>query len=307
MSYARLYDFPTWSTRNFVQASLKAIFPERAAEIDAKADPGEYGLENYYCRAVCCFIFAMGVINDLRATSSLGELFYYLPSNQDKWIRYEKPDWDEMGPEHAKKMFGWSELDLVKFGVAGMPLFWKVLNFWIVFVPKVFLWWMLTSSGFTFLMETSGIVTVIMNSMAMTFILNLDELIFDVLTTLPVRHIMDNLEDYQLYSIETMERDSEERILEKFQREELGHNRWRGLVFNIAPKRLLMVVGVCLIFLFKYYRINCILKGDGSRVSRPMFLPEEVKFNPLAFMFGALEKKASSPFWLMPDELHEPR
>jgi len=177
MTYSRLYDYTTWSTRKFVGEALTDLFPNRAKDIAQFADPGEYGLEDYYCRLVCCFIFSMAVMNELYVTLGLLRLLWCLPSSDDKWVRFRPPEWDA-DKSRAKQIFGWTELDLVKFGVAGLPVYWKVINFVVVFIPKMCLWTVLVSSGFHFLMETSGIVDVIMNSMALTFILSLDELVF---------------------------------------------------------------------------------------------------------------------------------
>jgi hypothetical protein len=298
MSYPRLYNFGTWNTRNFVRDSLKSIFPDKAEQIDQDIDPGEYGIEDYYCRLVCCFIFAMAVMNDLNMTLSLPRLFWNLPTANEKWVRFELPDWERK--ERAKKMFRWTDLDLVKFGVAGMPIHWKMTNLVIIFIPKLFLWAVLVSSGFHFLMETSGIVDVIMNSMALTFVLNLDELIFEVLTTVPVKHIMNVLEDYALYSIDSLEVETEEECLARYEKYELGANRLRACVKVVIPRRLITVVAVVLIFLGKYYLKNCERREDGSWISKPMFLPKMETYNPLDFLFMSTAQERSEPFWSMP-------
>merc|ERR1740138_187716 len=61
----RLYSWEQWSVRTFVKQSLQTLFPERLDEINAKIDPGEYGVESYTCRWMCCFIFMMSVMSEL--------------------------------------------------------------------------------------------------------------------------------------------------------------------------------------------------------------------------------------------------
>merc|ERR1711966_607662 len=57
LSYPRLYSYHIWSVRTFYKETLDSIFPHRGEDILKVADPGEYGIENYWCRAACVFIF----------------------------------------------------------------------------------------------------------------------------------------------------------------------------------------------------------------------------------------------------------
>jgi len=296
-SAPRLYSFDVWSTRVYVRDSLAAIFPDRKDEIHKLVDPGEYGLENYYCRASCCFIFMMAMMDDLHKTLSLLVLLWHVPSDNSKWVRYEPPDWATK--EHAKRVHSWCELDLVKFGVAGMPCRWKFTNFACIFVPKMCIWWILASLGMHFLMETAGIVDVIMNSMALTFIINLDEMIFMVLTTVPVKHMLDNLEDYALFQLDEEEREKDDDILTRYMRQEFGANKWKRFFKLLLPKRLLTVLILMMAFIWNYYRLNCDMMDDGSLVSKPMTLPTVVRFNPLNFFSDGFPAQ-SDAYWTMP-------
>ena len=58
----RLRNWVTFSNRNFARDSMKALFPDRESDIHDKVDPGEYGVESYHCRWICCFIFVMSVM-----------------------------------------------------------------------------------------------------------------------------------------------------------------------------------------------------------------------------------------------------
>merc|ERR1712176_553065 len=61
-SYPRLYNFQAWSTRNFVHNALAALLPDQKDLIAQHADPGEYGLENYWIRALCIWFFVMSMM-----------------------------------------------------------------------------------------------------------------------------------------------------------------------------------------------------------------------------------------------------
>lgn len=299
-TYPRLYDYDSWATRTFVRDSLMSLFPEKANEIFEKADPGEYGLENYYCRLVCVFIFMMSVVDDLKSCVSLALLLQKSPTADEMWIHYEVPDWGDK--DYAKKVRNWGELDLVKFKVAGMPLFWKLVNFFFVLLPKFFIWVTLCNCGFHFLMETSTIVDVIVNSVALKFILDLDGMILDHLATAATRYIIHNLESIELFDRHEHENESEEEAKERFFREERevsGFNLY-NLLF---PKRLALIISLTLAFVFLYYFHYCIRLDDGSFVSKPMRMrgPHSTpSISELIFGVSAPEED-SVEFWSMPD------
>merc|ERR1740117_369135 len=54
-----MYDWGSIVNRGFVKDSLKALFPDRVDDIEAAIAVGEYGVESYWCRVACCFIFMM--------------------------------------------------------------------------------------------------------------------------------------------------------------------------------------------------------------------------------------------------------
>eukprot|EP00913_Durusdinium_trenchii_P002333 g2155.t1 len=62
-SYPRLYNFGIWSTRTFVQQSLEVVAP--FSDVSQSVDPGEYGLENFYCRIACISLFLLSTMTDL--------------------------------------------------------------------------------------------------------------------------------------------------------------------------------------------------------------------------------------------------
>merc|ERR1712224_74737 len=196
-------------------------------------------------------------------------LFWSLPTNEDKWLRFEPPSW-EANKSRAKMIFGWTELNLVKFGVAGMPLRWKIFNIIAVFCPKLVLWVFLVSLGFNFLLESSGIINVIMNSLALTFILSLDELIFEVLTTVPVKHIMENLEEFALYNIANDEEETEHEVIHRFNEKEIRSRLWQAITI-LVPRRFLSVCILTYVFIWMYYANNCERSSDGGLVSKPMY------------------------------------
>ncbi|CAE7711400.1 NITA [Symbiodinium sp. CCMP2592] len=176
---SRLYDFDLWSTRTFVRDSFKLLFPEKEQEIMDKIDPGEYGVESYYLRTVCCFLFVLGLWHDLAGSWDMLDLLWCVPADSERWIvptAGQKPQEEEIGVSQAytdAALHEMIELDFVQFRVAGMPLHWKLFNLFCLLCPKIYLWLLTVDIGIVFLMETSEIEDMIINCVALGFILQI--------------------------------------------------------------------------------------------------------------------------------------
>merc|ERR1719183_1177225 len=90
----RLYSWDAIVNRNFVKDSLKAVFPDKIQAIDEKVDVGEYGLESYYCRCICCFIFMMSCMGEFVITGKMAQLLWTIPTKAEPWLQ-AKPRTDE--------------------------------------------------------------------------------------------------------------------------------------------------------------------------------------------------------------------
>jgi len=148
-------------------------------------------------------------------------------------------------------------------------------------------------------METAGIVDVIMNSLSLTFIIQLDEMIFAILTTVPVKYRMGSLEEYALFDMQDDELLTDEEVLEDYLAHEFGYAGRRACLKTLVPKRLLAVVVLMVVFMYNYYRLNCDFLEDGSAVSKPMSFPQIVRFSPLFFFTNNYPRDAE-PYWSMP-------
>merc|ERR1719272_2240747 len=79
-----------------------------------------------------------------------------------------------------------------------MPRIWKFINFMFVLVPRFMLWQFTCRTGILFLFETASIENTIVNTTALCFILDIDELFFEVFSTDLTKHMLDILEGFQL-------------------------------------------------------------------------------------------------------------
>ena len=99
------------------------MFPDHADDIEAKVDPGEYGVESAACRVVCCILFVFIVMGDFYRAVGLARLLRALPSKDESWV-YFKDAYNEQ----------------VGFRIRGLPLVWKVVNAIVIVVPQLVLW-----------------------------------------------------------------------------------------------------------------------------------------------------------------------
>merc|ERR1719456_850441 len=138
-------------------------------------------------------------------------------------------------------------------------------------IPKMLFWVMTANLGVAFLMNTSGITDSIVNSMALAFILSIDELIFETATAGRTKYMMDNTEPFHLHQLTAERQAPEDHILI----EDEKHRRSLKCP-DLFPQRLLFVVVLTWIFLTLYYWTRCERSADGTWVSQPLHMPKSL-------------------------------
>jgi len=292
----RMHSFSAWATRSFVRDSLRTLFADKIDEIDKTFDPGEYGLENYWVRFVCLFIFMMTGMADLRVSMDLVSILRALPTSAEPWMEYKVPTWDTK--ENVKRHLGKGEIDFVTFKLAGMSLKWKLLNMFLLVLPRFAVLWGILNFGTVYLMETAGIEDVVINVTALAFIFKLDELIFSCFSHRAAHHILSNIEPFSLSDRSAQEDFTPEECLSYL---EADKNR-PLLHMNLLPVRMLMTLCMALLFGGKYYYTYCERAPHGGIVSKSMFLPVEQVYPIVSFLFPTLFPAHSrpEPYWEMP-------
>eukprot|EP00933_Yihiella_yeosuensis_P025476 TRINITY_DN19776_c0_g1_i1.p1 TRINITY_DN19776_c0_g1~~TRINITY_DN19776_c0_g1_i1.p1 ORF type:complete len:442 (-),score=84.88 TRINITY_DN19776_c0_g1_i1:489-1814(-) len=294
---SRVYGWNLWSTRTFARDTLKQILPDQAEHIQKVIDPGEYGVESYWCRLLCCCLFMMSVMSDLYGSISIAKLFLKSPTNGDLWIDYQVPTWGTKA--YIKEVLSLSEMDLVKLKVAGMPLFWKVVNTLFILMPKLMLWLVTAQAGILFLMESSGIDDIVVNSVALAFILQIDEMLCETLMSETTKCIMDKLEDYETHQEKEKEDElTDSTCIKKYSEEQYGC--WGLKEFSkLVPVELLTVIGLTAFFVHNYYHTHCVKNEAGGWVSKDMYLPKGLDFTFWNAFFPAWfpVESESEPFW----------
>lgn len=296
----RLYGWDAIVDRTFVRDSFKALFPDRIDEINEKIDPGEYGVESYWCRLACCFIFMVTCMDELNLTYKMAQLFYKIPTEGGRWIR-PKPH------QPGDRLVG--AIDEVDVKIEGMPRLWKLLNMVVIVFPKLMLWKLTAETGVGMLMDTSGIDSIITNSVALTFILGIDELMGTALMSEEALNLIKATEDFPLYDEATscvgdMTSLTEDELLQRYTETQYGFRSFSfaDLPTLIPTKLVLSVLGTAF-FVWEYYYKHCTPNADDHNrlVSKTMYLPKSMDFswmNALFPQFSPIER--GDMFWEMP-------
>merc|ERR1712048_674928 len=259
---------------------------------------GEYGVESSKCRLLCCFLFMMAVAKDAFQIFEMFRLLYYVPTVPQPWVVYdEEPAARNQSSEPNRMLY----VENVRLKIAGIPWHWKL--FYIVFVvcPKVLLWKMTAQLGILFLMDTTGIADAIVNSMALAFILDIDELIFSVATTNQTKYMMDKLEPFHLHKIAEEMEDTQEHILQA----DADERRCWWWCPYLIPSKLLFVALLTCAFLFEYYNTKCDVSQDGTWVSKSMRLPKSLRYTFGSAFFPNFfpPEEEEGFYWTMPPDL----
>mmetsp|Transcript_8953 Transcript_8953/g.18844 ORF Transcript_8953/g.18844 Transcript_8953/m.18844 type:complete len:225 (-) Transcript_8953:95-769(-) len=88
-------------------------------------------------------------------------------------------------------------LDHTKYKMAGVPFAWKCF-FYMLLICRIVILWKVFQEGLFWLMGTGGIVDLILNSLAITFILDVDKLLLGTFARGITKDIMVRLQPFQV-------------------------------------------------------------------------------------------------------------
>jgi len=246
----------------------------------------------------------MEIIDELRETGNLASLLLCVPTGAEPWLVYQPPKLTQDQTTSDK-----SELDDITFEIAGIPLHWKMYTFLTVVIPKFMIWILLASEGTQFLMETASIQDLIINSLSMGLVLQMDELIMSRLCSDMAKVMMERLEPYKLF--DCSEEDGWTDEVSMKQHQQSPSRQWRrsfSMLLVAVPGQLLSCLVISVIAYLGYYRRFCTMTTDGSFISKPLYPPKDVPKNPfhlwlLEWLFFPLDvDRVEEPTWTMPEE-----
>jgi len=306
---ARTYSWNQWATRVFVKDSLKALFPHRTDDIDSTVDPGEYALESHKARYVCCFVFILATMGEAFLILNMAKLLWTVPTKAESWITSPNQSTglasleqtiEDLQDEDSDTEGENAWLDKVRIAVAGIPLSWKIVYLLLIWLPKLILWVLCCRIGVTFLMETAGIEDVIVNAVAMTFILNIDEMLCNTLMHESTKQMLSKCEEYVLFDVTAEANMTEQDIMKEFsEKQTWKHFRLKD-VLDLLPMKLISALGLTTIFVLNYYYVRCDFNEDGQVVSKPMYLPTSPHLTLWQVLFPMTMPKEEEPFWTAP-------
>lgn len=152
--------------------------------------------------------------------------------------------------------------------------------------------------------ETSAIDDIVVNSVALAFILQIDELLCSELMSDTTKTLLEMVEDYELQGFEEANRVEDMRdedVLQEYESHLDTHWSFLEIIFLI-PYKLVVVLLFTVLFVEMYYFTHCIKSEDGGWVSREMRYPLSTHFSFLCAFFSPFLKPPTEnePFWQMP-------
>lgn len=234
----------------------------------------------------------------------MAKLLIYLPSKNESWVEF-KSDRDKSKTSRRKE---W--LDEVNVKVAGMGYGWKAVNAFFVLLPKSFLVWYTAKAGVYFLMETATVDGIVVNSIALGFLLSLDELITSALMSTQAKQLLVMCESKAISHQDEDEAEevlNDEQILDRFYiQQRLSGGGWKNtlkLLFFHKFIKIYIVVITTAVLLWKYYHSHCEY-SEGRWISRTMHGPKSGAFSIMNAFLPELFpiEETEEPFWTMHGE-----
>lgn len=291
-THTRMYGYTQWAIQKFVKEAFVQMHPDRLEDINTKIDPGEYGLESYRCRLMCLALFIASVVPEITAVYSLARLLWHIPHDEDTdWVRVHPVESNHAAgrSRHPEKGTILKDTDHgqdseVQYRVAGMPIAWKIVNMCFILFPKAAVLHFTLREGTILLMDTNAIMDMILGAMSLTFVLSIPSLFFVVFSSLPVKEIMKELEDYKPFS-----------------RHETPEATLCFILRTFFPYRFCMIVVVTVFYKYGYYVSKCDWDYNEQQwVSKPMHMPQTSDYHITDFLFDSVFQtvaREKTPFW----------
>jgi len=150
-------------------------------------------------------------------------------------------------------------------------------------------------------MDTAGSTDLIINAVALGFILSIDELICEVLLSRETKILLAKCEGYGIGP--AFEHAEDDEIYEMYLQNK-GCRAWtlRDLL-ALFPFRIALTMVVTTLFVAEYYCRFCTWTEEDGFVSRPVYEPKDSSYtlmNTILPNFFPVEASSKEPFWRMP-------
>jgi len=222
--------------------------------------PVEFGTESASCRGAAVAAFFFSIILEVSSMWSTAVFLVRSPTlhsrneyHAEQWISLAEPN---LFTGNLRSVLGKSDLDCVTFKMAGMPLCWKILWAWPVLLCRQVIIATVAYVGFYFLMNTGGIVDLVLNCIALVFIVDMDKLSFAAFATHVTCDILQRLQPFRI-PVSAEEVEAEVRKNTDKERHHSVCDRFRHTVGISKMLLSLMVVQWGAFFL--YFHAHCVM------------------------------------------------
>jgi len=134
------------------------------------------------------------------------------------------------------------------------------------------------------------------NSVTLGFMLSVDELVFENLTSEDTKHIMGMVQGFNVHRPVETDDQSEEHLLDNYFRENVN----RYTIESVIPYKLLLVLVLTGGFMAEYYYKHCKVDGDGVFVPGDLYEPSSVSYSIWRFFSLVPKEEKGTPVWRMP-------
>jgi len=232
-------------------------------------------------RKLCVAAFVVCLFKDIRQSYEMVVLLMELPSETGTWMVINTLEEEVLRVDtNGEKKFAREKDEQIHWQVDCLELHWKVLVLVAVIVPKLLIFAFLYFYGSIWLMNVADHQELILNAVALVFVLELDEAVFAAVTTSDVQQQMDNLQPWNPH--QSSSRRASENDETKSESSDEGSDRSnssaddQGATFTIMDTvqtlfRLLTFPALLMFFSFiviNWYDIHCTTASDmGSPIN----------------------------------------
>jgi hypothetical protein len=217
----------------------------------------------HLCRRLCVVAFVIFLFKEVRQSWEMLRLLLKLPGQHEPWVVVVDQLEENAKVNHDKTQVPEIEVERkahVKWQINGMDRNWKILSFCTLIVPKMLLCFLLLWYGSEWLMNTYDHGELILNAVALVFVLDLDEAVFFATSDSDTCFYMDNLDPWRDTSEDEEGRD-EAKAAHNLSSHRLSatldhpETRWRCAMIVVTVGIFpVLLVGVSVIFFVSYER-----------------------------------------------------
>jgi len=147
-------------------------------------------------RKLCVIAFVLWLFKDLRQTYEIAMLILKLPNQAGKWMVMKMVTESSMVQLDKKGFLEHEDEAEIEWQIDAMELQWKIITSVFIIIPKFMVAVALCYYGSVWLLNTTERSDLILNAVALVFVLELDEAVFAAVMSSDTQTKMDNLQSW---------------------------------------------------------------------------------------------------------------